>query len=173
VRFIGLGITHPLGYGTQEGNSAYYLLRHLDATYEWGRVFDPAEPLPNNDADEHGLRATRAVRLSPFPEDGGRVLYFSGFDAAALVDWTYHNTAWIHRAVLPDETPKLQLNGASFDVSTDTATSWQYQLQYTGDFTEWFNLGTALNGDNTLQTLPVTPAPGTTRQFYHWQIKRP
>lgn len=93
VRFIGLGLEHPLGYSTQEGNSAYYLLRHLDATYEWGRVFDPAEPLPNNDADEHGLRATRAVRLSPFPEDAGRVLYFSGFDAAALVDWTYHNTA--------------------------------------------------------------------------------
>jgi arylsulfatase A-like enzyme len=173
VRFIGLGLEHPLGYGTQEGNSAYYLLRHLDATYEWGRVFDPAEPLPNNDADEHGLRATRAVRLSPFPEDGGRVLYFSGFDAAAVVDWTYHNTAWIHRAVLPDETPQIQRTGANVTLPIDTAHGWQYQLRYSPDLSQWFDLGAPLNGNNAPQSQLVTPTPGAPREFYRWGIKRP
>jgi len=173
VNFIGVAVTHPLGYGTPEGNSTYYLLRHRDARYEWGKVFDPAFPLPNSGPGENGLRATRATCLSLFPEDGGRVLYFSGFDAAALVDWTYHNTAWIHRAVLPDEQPKIQIRSPNVDLTTDTATGWQYQLQYTHDFTQWFDLGLPFAGNNSSQTLPVKPAPGTERQFYRWGIKRP
>jgi hypothetical protein len=42
-------------------------------------VFDPDHPLPNRASG--GLRATRTIRPSPFPEEKGRVWYFAGFDA--------------------------------------------------------------------------------------------
>jgi hypothetical protein len=89
------------------------------------------------------------------------------------VDWTYHNTAWIHRAVLPDETPQIQRTGKDYTLSIDTAATWQYQLRYSPDLSQWFDLGTPLNGSNAPQSLLVTPASGTQRQFYQWGIKRP
>jgi len=98
VNLIGLGVGYPAPDNTPERNSAYYLIRHRNATYEWGRVFDPAFPLPNPYAG--GLRATRAMCLSPFPEDAGGVLFFGGFDAASRTGPVYHNTAWIYKATL-------------------------------------------------------------------------
>jgi hypothetical protein len=171
VNLIGVGVGYPAPDNTPERNSASYLIRHRDATCEWGGVFDPAVPLPNPTAG--GLRATRAVRISPFPEDGGRVLFFSGFDAASQTGPVWHNTAWIYRAELPNETAKIQLNGADYTLSTDTAATWQYQLRYSPDLSQWFDLGTPLTGNNAPQSRIVTPAPGMQRQFYRWQIKRP
>lgn len=171
VNLVGLGVGYPAPDNSPERNSAYYLIRHRNATYEWGRVFDPAIPVPNPTAD--GLRATRAIRLSPFAEDRGRVLFFGGFDAASQTGPVWHNTAWLYRAQLPDETAQIQRTGASFTLGTDTAHGWQYQLQYTPDFTQWFNFGGALNGNNTPQSLLVTPSPGIERQFYRWSISRP
>jgi arylsulfatase A-like enzyme len=173
VNFIGVAVKHPLGYGTPEGNSTYYLLRHRDARYEWGKVFDPAFPLPNNGPGENGLRATRATCLSPFPEDGGRVLYFSGFDAASQTGPVWHNTAWIYRAVLPDEIPQIQRTGTNVTLPIDTAHGWQYQLRYSPDLSQWFDLGSPLNGSNGAQSQLITPAPGTNRQFYRWEIRIP
>jgi arylsulfatase A-like enzyme len=98
VNLIGLGVGYPAADNTPERNSAYYLVRHRDATYEWGRVFDPAFPLPNPTAG--GLRATRALRVSPFPEDRGLVLFTGGFDAASQSGPIWHNTAWIYRGRL-------------------------------------------------------------------------
>ena len=42
--------------------------------------------------------STRALAVSPFAADGGRALYFGGFDCNAVPS---HNTAWIYRGVLP------------------------------------------------------------------------
>jgi hypothetical protein len=104
VNLIGLGVGYPAAPDTPERSSAYYLVRHRDATYEWGRVLDPLHPLPNPGAG--GLRATRAIRLSPFPEDRGRVMFFGGFDAASQTGPVWHDTAWIHRGELPDASPQ-------------------------------------------------------------------
>jgi arylsulfatase A-like enzyme len=173
VRVMGIAVAHPDGFGTEKGNSTYYLLRHLDATYEWGRIFDPTEPLPNNAPGQNGLRATRSICISPFPEDGGRVLYFGGFDAGPSDVAVHHNTAWIYRGALPDETPQIQRTGTNVTLPIDTAHGWQYQLRYSPDLSQWFDLGSPLNGNNASQSQLVTPAPGTTRQFYRWGISRP
>jgi hypothetical protein len=173
VNLIGVAVKHPDSYGTEKGNSSYYLIRHRDATYEWGRVFDPAEPLPNNDADEHGLRATRASRLSPFPEDCGRVIFFSGFDAAAQIDNTYHNTSWIYRGELPGGRIKLSTNAVTI---SETATNLTIEVSRIGsstgvvsvdfasangtaqagsDFTGAFSTLTWNDGDATNKTITV------------------
>jgi hypothetical protein len=170
VNLIGLANEHPAGRGTPETSSSYYLVRHRDATYEWGRIFDPAFPLPNPVGD--GLRATRAVCLSPFPEDRGRVVFFGGFDAGGGDPNLFHNTAWLYRAELPDETPHIQRTGANLTLPMDTASGWQYQLRYSPDLSQWFDLGAPLNGNNAPQSLQVTPTTGAPREFYRWGIKR-
>jgi hypothetical protein len=61
------------------------------------------------------------------------VLYFSGFDAASQTGPIWHNTAWIYRAELPDETPQIQRTGANLTLPIDTAHGWQYQLRHLPD----------------------------------------
>ncbi len=104
VHLIALGTRHP-GGGTfrnpnQMGASAWYLVRYGAGDYGLGRVFDPAHPIPNRESG--GLRATRTIRPSPFPEEAGRVWYFAGFDAFGGP--SHLNTAWIYRGELPDQT---------------------------------------------------------------------
>ena len=95
VHLLGLWINHPAGRGTDEGGSAWYLVRHADGTYGHGRVFDPKVPRP---IPPRGLLATRSIEVSPFPEDRGRVLYFGGFDCASIES---RDSAWIYRGELP------------------------------------------------------------------------
>jgi len=78
-------------HGTPEGksDSAWYLVRHPDATYtvhEIPYIFDPRE-------QPKALQGTRTIRVSPFAKDKGQVLYFGGFDCAFK---TSHDTAWIY-----------------------------------------------------------------------------
>jgi len=94
VHLLGLWINHPDGRGTENGASAWYLVRHADGTFGHGRVFDSRHPKPNPPL---GLRATRTIELSPFPEDKGRVLYFGGFDCAGAES---RDTAWIYRGTM-------------------------------------------------------------------------
>jgi hypothetical protein len=91
VHLLGLWINHPDGRATENGASAWYLIRHADGTYAHGRVFDPQHPKPN---PRRGLLATRTIEVSPFPEDESRVLYFGGFDCAGVDS---RNTAWIYK----------------------------------------------------------------------------
>jgi hypothetical protein len=72
-------------------NGSYYLVRHRDATYEWGTVYDFDHPVPAGS----GLHGTRTIEVSPFAQDRGRVFYFGGHDCAFRES---HNTAWIYRA---------------------------------------------------------------------------
>jgi hypothetical protein len=46
------------------------------------------------------LQGTRTIRVSPFNEDQGRIIYFGGFDVASqyLAGKRSHNTAWIYSA---------------------------------------------------------------------------
>jgi len=171
VNLIGAWVAHPASPATPEGRSSYFLIRHRDGTYEWSCVFDPGFPAPSPGAG--GLRATRALRLSPFPEDGGRVFYLGGFDAVAQAGPVWHNTAWIYRALLPDETPKIQRTGANLTLPIDTAVAWKYQLQFSNALDSWTDTGAPLTGNNAAQSLLVTPTAGQPRQFYQWKISRP
>ena len=95
VHLLGIWINHPSGRGTDEGGSAWYLVRHADGTYGHGRVFDPKIPRPN---PPRGLLSTRTIEVSPFPEDRGRVLFFGGFDCANIES---RDSSWIYRGELP------------------------------------------------------------------------
>jgi len=102
VLLFGVWVNHPGPRATDIGSSAWYLIRHSDGSYGYGRVFDPNYVRPN---PPHGLVATRTIEISPFPEDKGRVLYFGGYDCASVES---HNTAWIYRGILP-RTSKTKL----------------------------------------------------------------
>jgi hypothetical protein len=93
LHLIGLCVRHP-GALAAPNNGAYFLVRHLDGSYELGGVYDPANPVPAGQS----LRAVRTICVSPFPEDQGRVLYFGGYDAYG---GPHHNTAWIYKASFP------------------------------------------------------------------------
>jgi hypothetical protein len=93
VHFIGLCVSPPQMLSPPH-NGAYYLVRRQSGAYEWGYVYDPAHPVPQG----RQLRATRAICVSPFPQDHGALLYFGGFDAYR---GPHHNTAWIYKAELP------------------------------------------------------------------------
>jgi hypothetical protein len=105
VHLAGVWITNPAGADTEEGNSSWYLVRHADGTYAHGRVWTPDDPVPNQGVSG-GLRSTRSICLSPFPEDKGRVLYFGGFDSGiSTSSEEFGYTAWIYKGTLKGKTP--------------------------------------------------------------------
>ncbi|GAJ30524.1 hypothetical protein AA0498_1191 [Acidomonas methanolica] len=73
-----------IGYGVVEAG-AWYLLRWPDGHYMLRQL---AAPFPQAPV------AIRAIKCSPFPEDGNS-LYFAGYDANKA---SAHNSAWIARA---------------------------------------------------------------------------
>lgn len=91
LELIGLEAQNP-----QPGHqsSSWYLVRHLDGTYDLHEI--PAVATPEN--PDPALVATRAIVVSPFAEDRGKTIYFGGYDASW--DKSDHNTAWIYRAPL-------------------------------------------------------------------------
>jgi hypothetical protein len=102
VHLAGLWVAHPDGADTEQGNSSWYLVRHADGTYAHGRVWTPDDPVPNKGV-RGGLRTTRAICVSPFPEDHGRVLYFGGFDSGLSTSpEEFGYTAWIYRGAIKE-----------------------------------------------------------------------
>ncbi|MEM9188295.1 MAG: hypothetical protein AAGF12_03925 [Myxococcota bacterium] len=98
VQLVGLWLSHPAGIGTPLGNSGWYLVRYPDGTYSHGRVWDPAEPVPNEDV-AGGLRTVRSIVASPFPDEAGRAFYVGGFDSGlSTMNEAFGYTAWIYRA---------------------------------------------------------------------------
>jgi poly(A) polymerase len=80
-----------LGVNDFNSDSGWYLVRHADATYtvhEIPFIFD-FHGMPR------ALYGTRTIRVSPFAQDNGQVIYFGGFDCSFK---TSHNTAWIYSA---------------------------------------------------------------------------
>lgn len=103
IALIPLGTRHPEGGRMYRGNtnevgaSAWYLVRYGEGDYGIGQISDPAHPIPNQSSG--GLRATRTIRPSPFPEEQGRVWYFGGFDAFGGP--SHLHTGWVYRGELP------------------------------------------------------------------------
>ncbi|MFZ5830028.1 MAG: hypothetical protein ACOY3P_08065, partial [Planctomycetota bacterium] len=82
------------------GKSAWYLVVAADGRAQLARVFDSAHPL--TDA-EFGLRCSRSIRPSPFPEETGRIWYFCGFDQTPVSGRgtaAKGDTAWIYKGSL-------------------------------------------------------------------------
>jgi hypothetical protein len=75
--------------------SAWYLVRHSDARYEIHEIPAIAEPKRSNP----GLVAVRAIAVSPFPADAGRVIYFGGYDCDRK---PAHDTAWLYQVDITD-----------------------------------------------------------------------
>jgi hypothetical protein len=90
VHLIGLGVGD-----SPTAEDAWFLSRTMSAEYALHRVphFDHPEAFP---ADAP-LRGLRAMIVSPFPEDAGRVLYLGGFDTHVQ---PCHNSAWMVRVGL-------------------------------------------------------------------------
>jgi hypothetical protein len=86
------------------GSSSWYLVRFATGEYGLGQVTDPQHPLPNRGSG--GLRATRTIRPSPFPEERGRVWYFAGFDAFGGP--SHLHTGWVYRGELPESAAPSQ-----------------------------------------------------------------
>lgn len=97
VWWAGLGLI-PKNSSNTSNNGAFFLLRDAGGDYRWGYINDPDHPIPLGKS----LRATRTICKSPFPEDGGNVYYFGGYDCA---NDTSDNTAWIYRGVRQTPTP--------------------------------------------------------------------
>jgi hypothetical protein len=76
LNLIGTWVNHPNRNDPVLARSAWFLIRHRDARYEFGQVSDPAYLPPDP------LRAVRAIRPSPFDGDPSGTLYFGGFDGA-------------------------------------------------------------------------------------------
>lgn len=98
VRFIGLGLKHPLGYALRNATApttccATSTRPMNGAVSSTSPTRCPSTMVTSTVSAPPAPSASRAFCLSLFPEEGGHMLYFSGFDDAALVELTYHNTA--------------------------------------------------------------------------------
>ena len=80
----------PHGWDKPPNNGSWFLIRGPDGRYQHQPIYDSAHVIPEGQS----LGACRTITLSPFPEDGGRALYFGGYDAGG---GKCHNTAWIYR----------------------------------------------------------------------------
>jgi hypothetical protein len=167
VRIMGMDVRHPNGTNSVEGQSAWYLIRHLDATYELGQA-----PGPNYPELGRFLRSCRAERASPFPGEEG-VVYLGGYDSDTLYPRVpaNHNTAWLYRAELPDETARIRLDGTTPVASIDTAYAWNYQLEAAMNLANFQPVGLPSAGSNNVQELRHTNAPPA-HDFYRWKISR-
>jgi hypothetical protein len=163
VNFLGMFIKrHPKGPNTVEFNNAWYLIRHGDATYDWGLVADPARAKP-----DPILRSVRAASLSPFAGETNRVLYLGGFDAGG---GPWHYTAWLYRAQLADDRALIRMDGPTPVVGIQATFGWNYQLEASPVLMNFQPLGPTVPGSNILHELRHTAPPA--HDFYRWRISR-
>ena len=92
VRLLGLQAHDP-----QPGRetSAWYLVRHSDASYELHEI----HAIPGSKRSNPALVAVRTIAVSPFPADAGGVVYFGGYDCNSK---PAHDTAWMYEADVTD-----------------------------------------------------------------------
>lgn len=144
VHLIGLWVEDPATPPSQHSGS-HFLIRHFDATYELAEIpyLGPSTP------PERGLRATRCIAASPFVEDGGRSLYFGGYD---VVQDVAHDTAWILRGDWTDW-PRLAIDRPELP-------AWQLTWPLTA--TNW-----VLETTRELGLQPWQPVPGLPTRSLH------
>jgi hypothetical protein len=90
IQLISLTAFSP---NPDQANSAWYLIRHQDASYELREI----QPIPTDTNPNPDLIGTRTIVVSPFAQDNGQVVYFGGYDAFGF---PAHNTGWIYKAPL-------------------------------------------------------------------------
>ena len=83
---------------TAPDNGAYLLIRRSDGQLEQSYVFDKLNPPP----DGQSLQAIRTVVVSPFAEDGAKVIYAGGFDVNNSDQASLSNSAWIYKGIVND-----------------------------------------------------------------------
>ena len=172
LHLIGLWVNHPKRT-TPPFNGSYYLVRHPDARYEWGRIFDYDDPV----ADGSALTATRTWAWSPFPGETNTVLYAGGFDAGAGYVTPMHDTAWIYRAELPSaELPPMTTELNRLKIERIGTNSWaltiaasatnNYQLQDTTNLlSSWTNYSWRITGTDWSYLTVWTNATGAKTGF--------
>ncbi len=141
MHLVGLWLNHPAHPG------AYYLIRHLDGTYE-AAGFSAA----------WNLRATRCMAASPFTADEGGVFYFGGYDtggaAAADTAWITKAgwTAWPSLTLTRPDPPLMQLTWPV------TGQGWIMEASTTlGAGALWEPLGGLPTSSLTLSTQSISP----------------
>lgn len=72
-------------------DDAWYTIRRSNGTHQLRRIVASQLATPIS------MNSTRTAVVSPFPEEGGTIVYLGGFD---VVDIKYHNTAYVVRAGL-------------------------------------------------------------------------
>lgn len=106
---IGGGVEPRPSGSDAAAKAAWYLVRYSDGRYGTGRVYDSDV----NPASPFGLRSTRTICASPFPEEAGRVFYFGGFDAGG---GPHRDTAWIYKGSLPQPASTTPEVVSTFDL---------------------------------------------------------
>jgi acetyl esterase/lipase len=152
---------------TEAGKKSWYLVRNNAGTYELGEIWDAAHPLTGA---TYGLRGSRSIRPSPFPEDRGRVWYFCGFDQTDTSGGAKGPTAWIYRGHLPllsipPQRLDLATLGASPRLMLQGTDGGHYQLEYSTDLLTWQPWHSLILNGGTWQT-DVSIPPGLTRGFW-------
>ena len=84
---------------------------------------------------------------------------------------SWHNTAWLYRAELPDEAARIRPAGTTPIVGIDTTYRWNYQLESATNLTNFQSRGLPLFGSNTVREVTITNPPPN-QDFYRWRIAR-
>lgn len=173
LHLIGLWVNHPADT-TPPHNGSYYLVRHPDARYEWGRLFDYSHPVP----DGKELKGMRCIVASPFAEEQGRVFYFGGYDAGGAA--LKHNTAWIYRGELPaielplpaGDAPPLDLariGSNTWLLTIGTTSTNDYHLEESADLVTWTNEAHRITGTGRPYPTVWISDPGVSASFIRFR----
>ena len=96
--------------------------------------------------------------------------YGGGGDAGGPTPWL-HNTAWIYRGTLPDDTTPFSISGTTATLTLETTAGWKAQVQFFPDLNTWTNQGSAFVGNNAPRTVNQNIS-GQPRRFYRVQHTR-
>lgn len=94
---IGTWLPHPDRETTDVAKSSWYLARSENGAYSYTRIVAADDPLSKR---TYGLRGTRAICPSPFPDETG-VYYVGGFDQTG---GAWGNTIWIYKGIRQNST---------------------------------------------------------------------
>jgi hypothetical protein len=144
---------------TETGKKSWYLLRNENGAFALGEIWDTNDPLTNA---TYGLRGSRSIRPSPFPEDRGRVWYFCGFDQTGGAKGP---AAWIYRGHLPALAPgahalEIAAPSPGFVRLTVRAPEGAHcELESSQDLATWSPWRSVILNGGTWQTdIPLEPA---------------
>jgi hypothetical protein len=95
IHWIGLWLEAPSLNTPGSALDGAWLIRHRDGTYESAAVAPQVTASTSSPIPATGLRATRCIAVSPFPEDHEASFYLGGYDTGDTASRTEADTAWI------------------------------------------------------------------------------